>query len=80
MLVVPVRWLSWPVAKESFQNIQVHLTTFAAAMREILTKSRGRFRKITIAEPANCAETFLLSLLHVIFEAISNLANTKLAE
>ena len=50
---------------------------FAAAMRELLTKGRGKFRIILIVGPANCGKTFLLSPLQKIFNNFSNPANDK---
>ena len=54
---------------------------FAAAMRELLTKGRGKFRNILIVGvgPANCGKTFLLSPLQKLFNTFRNLANDKYA-
>ena len=52
---------------------------FAAAMRELLTKGRGKFWIILIVVPTNCGKTFLLSPLQKIFNTFSNPANGKYA-
>ena len=52
---------------------------FAAAMRELLTKGRGKFWIILIVGPANCGKTFLLSPLQKIFNTFSNAVNDKYA-
>ena len=66
-------------ALEVLQGNNVESVAFAAAMRELLTKGRGKFRNILIVGPANCGKTFLLSPLQKIFNTFSNPANDKYA-
>ena len=70
-------WLE--CALEVLKNNGVHPIVFAVAMRELLTKGRGKFRNIMIVGPANCAKTFLLAPLQNIFRTFSNPANDKYA-
>ena len=46
-------------ALEVLQGNTVELFTFAAAMRKLLTKGRGKFSYILIVRPVNCGNTFL---------------------
>ena len=71
------RWLA--CAKEVLQNNQVHSVAFAAVMRDLLIKGRGKFRNIMFVGPANCDKTFLLSPLQLIYKIFSNPANDKYA-
>ena len=52
---------------------------FAAAVRDLLEKGRGKFRNIMIVGPANCAKTFILAPIQRIFKTFSNPANDKYA-
>ena len=64
---------------EVLQGNNVESVAFAAAMRELLTKWRGKFRNILIVAPANCGKTFLLSSLQKIFNTFSKPVNDKYA-
>ena len=64
-------------ALEVLQWGNVESVAFASAMRELLTKGRGKFRNILIVKPANCGKTFLLSPLQKTFNTFSNPANDK---
>ena len=66
-------------AQEVLQNNQVHPIIFAASMRDLLIKGRGKFRNIMIVGPANFAKIFLLSPLQLIYKTLSNPANDKYA-
>ena len=66
-------------AREVLKNNNIHAYVFANALYELLTLGRGKFRNIMIVGPANCAKTFLLSPLQVIFKAFCNPANDKYA-
>ena len=66
-------------ALEVLYSNNVEPVAFAIAMRELLTKGRGKFRNILIIGPANCGKTFLLSPLQQIFHTFSNPANDKYA-
>ena len=66
-------------AIEVLNQNNIHPYIFAAALRELLEKGRGKFRNIMIIGPANCAKTFMLAPLQVIFKTFSNPANDKYA-
>ena len=66
-------------ANEVLTQNKIHPVIFAEAMRESLIKGRGKFRNIMIIGPANCAKTFILKPLQMIFETFSNPANNKYA-
>lgn len=70
-------WLE--CALEVLRKNDVHPVVFAVAMCELLNKGRGKFRNLMIVGPANCAKTFLLSPLQLIFNTFSNPANDKYA-
>ena len=50
-------------ALEIFQGNNVESVAFAAAMRELITQRRWKFRNILIVETVNCCKTFSLSPL-----------------
>ena len=58
---------------------EIHPFIFAAAVRELLKKGRGKFRNIFIHEPANTAKSFMLKPLEDIFKVFCNPANDKYA-
>ena len=60
-------------------NNCIHPVVFAEALRDLLEKGRGMFRKVLIVGPANWVKTFLLTPLTKIFETFSNPANDKYA-
>ena len=70
-------WLE--CATQVLTQNRVHPVIFAEAIRELLLKGRGKFRNIMIVGPANCAKTFMLQPLQLIFETFSNPANDKYA-
>ena len=52
---------------------------FSVAMREVLSKGRGKFWNTLIVRPANCGKAYLLPPLQKIFNTFSNLVNDKYA-
>lgn len=70
-------WLE--CAKEVLTNNRVHPIVFSAALSDLLTKGRGKFRNIMIVGPANCGKTFLLLPLQKIFKTFCNPSNDKYA-
>ncbi len=68
-------WLT--CAKEVLRQNSLHPYVFAAAVRELLVKGRGKFRNIMIVGPANCGKTFLLSPLTSVFQTFANPATTS---
>lgn len=70
-------WLT--CANEVLKQNNVHPYVFAAALRDLMHKGRGKFRNIIIVGPANCGKTFLLSPLTSIFETFANPATTSYA-
>ena len=70
-------WLT--CANEVLKQNNVHPYVFAAALRDLLLKGRGKFRNIIIVGPANCGKTFLLSPLTSIFQTFANPATTSYA-
>ena len=57
----------------------VHPFVFAAAIRELLEKGRGKFRNILIVGPSNCGKTFLLTQINKIFKTFQNPATPSYA-
>ena len=70
-------WLQ--CATEVLNNNHIHPFVFAAALRDLLTKGRGKFRNLMIVGPANCGKTFMLSPLQNMYNTFSNPANDKYA-
>lgn len=66
-------------AKEVLRNNKVNAYVFAAAIRDLLEKGRGKNRNIMIAGPANCGKTFLLNPLNLLFQTFTNPATTSYA-
>ena len=66
-------------ATEVLQTNSIHPFVFAAALRELMIKGRGKFRNLMLVGPANCGKTFLLSPLQVLFNTFSNPSNDKYA-
>ena len=66
-------------ANEVLQKNKLHPNIFAAAVRDLLEKGRGKYRNVMIVGPANCAKTFILSPLQIIFKTFSNPSNDKYA-
>ena len=53
----------WPCAEEVLYNNKVHPILYAAAVRELLTLGRGKYRNLMIVGKTNCGKTFLLKPL-----------------
>ena len=70
-------WLT--CANEVLKQNNVHPCVFAAALRDLLLKGRGKFHNIIFVGPANCGKTFLLSPLMSIFHTFTNPATTSYA-
>ena len=66
-------------AKEVLKNNGVSLFFFAAAVRELLEKGRGKYRNLMLVGPANCGKTFILDPLNLIFDTFTNPANASYA-
>jgi hypothetical protein len=66
-------------AKEVLRNNKVNAYVFAAAIRDLLEKGRGKNRNIMIVGPANCGKTFLLNPLNQLFQTFTNPATTSYA-
>jgi len=66
-------------AKEVLLSNDINSFVFSAAVRDLLTKGRGKYRNIMLVGPANCGKTFLLNPLNVIFKAFTNPATTSYA-
>ena len=66
-------------ATEVLNLNEIHPFVFAAAVRDLLKKGRGKFRNIFIHGPANTAKSFMLKPLAGIFKVFSNPANDKYA-
>lgn len=71
------RWLRCAIEVLQLNNVEP--LEFAEAMKQLLTKGRGKNRNIFIIGPANCAKTFLLSPLESIFNAFCNPSDDKYA-
>jgi len=69
----------YPCALEVLRANDIEPVAFAVAMRELLTKGRGKFRNILITGPANCGKTFMLLPMQQLFNTFSNPANDKFA-
>ena len=65
-------------AKEVLQGNAVDINYFGHCVHELLEKGRGKYRNLMIVGPANCAKTFLLNPLNVIFNTFSNPESTSL--
>ena len=71
---------SWiECALQVLNQNEIHPFVFAAAVRELLKKGRGKFRNIFIHGPANTAKSFMLKPLEGIFKVFCNPANDKYA-
>ena len=71
------RWQS--CAEEVLALNSITKSEFAEAIITLLNKGRGKFRNILIIGPANCAKTFILSPLTLIFKTFSNPASGRFA-
>ena len=70
-------WLQ--CAMQVLTQKNVNPVVFANALRELLEKGRGKHRNVLIISLANCAKTFLLIPLQIIFKTFSNPSNDKYA-
>ena len=70
-------WLECSI--EVLTNNRINPVVFSAAMRDLLEKGRGKFRNIMIVGPANCAKTFILAPLTMIYNTFTNPSNDKYA-
>ena len=68
-------WLK--CALEVLKQNNQHPYVYAAAIRDLLINGRGKFRNLMIIGPANCAKTFMLKPLELIYDVFSNPANDK---
>ena len=57
----------------------VNPVLFAASMRDLLQKGRGKHRNIMVIGPKDSAKTFLFTPLQVLFKVFSNPSNDKYA-
>ena len=60
-------------------NNKVHPILFAAAIRDLLTLGRGKYRNVMIVGATNCGKTFLLRPLELLYNTFSNPAADKYA-
>jgi hypothetical protein len=66
-------------AKEVLRNNKVNAYVFAAAIRDLLEKGRGKNRNIMIVGPANYGKTFVLNPRNQLFQTFTNPATTSYA-
>ncbi len=66
-------------AREVLRNNGVNAYVYAAAVRELLVKGRGKYRNIMIIGPANCGKTFLLDPLNEIYDTFTNPSSASYA-
>ncbi len=62
-------------AEEVLHNNGVAVEAFREAVMELLVKGRGKYRNLMVVGPANCAKTFLLNPLTVIYNTFCNPAS-----
>ena len=70
-------WLSSET--ELLNKNEIQTKAFAAALRTLFSKGRGKFRNILLVGPTNCGKTFLLQPLCHIFKTFYNPARDKFA-
>ena len=70
-------WLK--CALEVLSNNNLHPYVYADAIRRSLSLGRGKHRNILIIGPANCAKTFIIKPLELIYKVFCNPANDKYA-
>ena len=70
-------WLTSAV--EVLQLNRIHPILFANSMRDLLIKGRGKWRNILIIGERNCAKTFILKPLELIYKCFMNPAKDKYA-
>ena len=60
-------------AKEVLSRNNISVSGFAQSVRTLLEKGRGKHRNIMLIGPTNCAKTFLLNPLNVIYNTFTTL-------
>ena len=75
----PGQWLQ--CAKEVVLHNGIDTFQFVTSIKDLLIHSRGKNRNLIITGPGNCAKTFMLKLLKLIFSdsIFENPANDKYA-
>ena len=71
------RWVT--CAKEVLSRNDISVSGFAQSVRSLLEKGRGKHRNIMLIGPTNCAKTFLLNPLNVIYNTFTNPASGSFA-
>ena len=71
------RWLE--NAKEVLRNNDINIYTFADAMRRCIREGRRKGVNIMLLGPFNCAKSFLLDPLELMYKAFMNPASAKYA-
>ena len=66
-------------AREVLKNNKIHPVVFASALKDLLTKGRGKFRNVMLIGCACSGKTFLLDPLCLLFKAFVNPASDKYA-
>lgn len=70
-------WISCALELLRYNNI--HPFVYAAALRELLSLGRGKWRNVLIVGPTNCGKTFMLKPLEKLFKVFANPAHDKYA-
>jgi len=68
-------WYRLAIELLTNNSIEPHL--YAAAMRDLLSKGRGKFRNLLLFGPTNCGKTFLLQPLCNLYKVFQNPARDK---
>ena len=71
------QWLQ--MAKEVLERNSIVRNDFAEAVRILFDKGRGKYRNLYLKGPCNCAKTFLLNPLNIIYKTFSNPASKTFA-
>ena len=64
-------------ALEVLQQNRIYPPSFSRAMRELLTKGRGKHRNIMVIGPKDCGKTFLFKPFDKLFHTFSNPSDDK---
>ena len=70
-------WLTSAI--EVLQFNKIHPVIFATSVRDLLIKGRGKWRNIMITGERNCAKTFILKPLELIYKCFQNPSKDKYA-
>ena len=70
-------WLECALEVLRFNSINPH--TFGGYLKELLQSGRGKWKNLMIIGETNCAKTFLLKPLKLIFNCFQNPSNDKYA-